>query len=83
MIGKWATHNGKGVKSIQDHKTKCKAFATWLEHDNMAVVTFEDGRDWRDEMIEDGDLSPQSISNYLKAVKAVFSYAYENEHIKG
>jgi len=54
----------------------------WLEHDNMAAVTFEDGRDWRDDMIEDGDLSPQSISNYLKAIKALFSYAYDNKHIK-
>jgi hypothetical protein len=47
----------------------------------MAAVTFEDGRDWRDEMIEDGDLSPKSTSNHLKAVKALFAYAYDNKHI--
>jgi site-specific recombinase XerD len=57
--------------------TKCAAFIAWLEHDNMVEVTFEDARDWLDEMIEDGDLSTQSISNYLKAVKALFSHAFE------
>jgi len=73
MIPKWAKHSGKGKKAVQDMTTKCNAFIAWLEHDNMAAVTFEDGRDWRDDMIEDGDLSPQSISNYLKAIKALFS----------
>jgi len=82
MIPKWAKHSGKGKKAVQDMTTKCNAFIAWLEHDNMAAVTFEDGRDWRDDMIEDGDLSPQSISNYLKAIKSLFSYAYDNKHIK-
>ena len=82
MIPEWATLKGKGKKSVQDMTTKTTAFVEWLEHDNMAEVTFEDGRDWRDEMIQDGDLSNQSISNYLKAVKALFSFAFEEGHIK-
>jgi integrase len=45
--------------------------------------TFEDGRDWRDAMIAEDKLSTTSISNYLKALKALFAYAYDNEHIKG
>jgi integrase len=82
MIPKWAAFRGKGKKSTQDMNTKCAAFIAWLEHDNMVEVTFEDARDWLDEMIEDGDLSTQSISNYLKAVKALFSHAFERAHIK-
>jgi integrase len=82
MIPKWATLKGKGKKAVQDMTTKCAAFTAWLEHDNMAEVTFEDGREWRDEMIQDGDLSTQSVSNYLKAVKALFSHAFEEGHIK-
>ena len=45
MIPKWAKFKGKGKKAIQDMMTKCNAFIAWLEHDNMAAVTFEDGRD--------------------------------------
>lgn len=82
MIPKWATLKGKGKKSVQDMTTKTTAFVEWLEHDNMAEVTFENGREWRDEMIQDGDLSTQSVSNYLKAVKALFSHAFEEGHIK-
>ncbi len=82
MIPKWASLRHKGKKSIQDMTTKCAAFIAYLEHDNMAAVIFEDGRDWRDEMIEDGDLSTQSVSNYLKAVKALFSFCFEEGQIK-
>jgi hypothetical protein len=55
MIPKWASLRRKGKKAVQDMTTKCAAFTAWLEHDNMAVVSFENGRDWRDEMIEDGE----------------------------
>jgi hypothetical protein len=81
MIPKWAKFGNKGEKAVEDMTTKCGKFMEWLEHDDMAAVIFEDGRDWRDEMIEDGDLSPKSISNHLKAVKALFAYAYDNKHI--
>jgi hypothetical protein len=60
MIPKWAKHNGKGKKAVQDMTTKCGKFIAWLEHDNMAAVTFEHGRDCRDDMIEDGDLSSRA-----------------------
>ncbi len=82
-IERWATFTGASKKGRQDLETKVGKFVEWLEHDNMAAVVFEDGRDWRDEMIAAGELSPKSISNYLKAVKALFGHAYDNEHIKG
>lgn len=63
MIPKWAMFGNKGEKAHQDMKTKCGKFIEWLEHDDMAAVSFEDGRDWRDDMIENGgDLSAQSAS---------------------
>jgi integrase len=44
----------------------------------MLRATFQNGRDWRDEMIEDGDLKPGSISNHLKLVKALYNYGLDN-----
>jgi hypothetical protein len=70
MIPKWAKHYGKGKKSRQDMETKCGMFIDWLrrkhperqKHDNMAKVTFEDGRDWLEAMLDgEGGLSPGSI----------------------
>ena len=80
MIPKWAQFGNKGEKAVEDMKTKCGKFIEWLEDDDMAAVNFEDGRDWRDEMIENGG-DPQTISNHLNAVKALFAYAYGNKHI--
>jgi site-specific recombinase XerD len=71
----------QGTKSRQDMETKCGAFIEWLGHDNMAAVTFADCRDWRDDMIAEGELSPASISNYLKAAKTLFTYGFDNEYI--
>ena len=82
MIPKWAKHTNAPKKGIGDMKTGCRMFAECLKHDNMSRVTFEDGRDWRDEMIETAEVSPQTISNRLKAVKALFAYVYDNDHIK-
>jgi hypothetical protein len=47
MIEGWAQFGNKGKKAVQDTRTKVGAFIAWLEHHNMAAVTFEDGRDWR------------------------------------
>ena len=62
-------------------ETKRGRFAEWLGHDDMARVGFENCRDYRDAMIDDGDLSSGSILNHLKLLKALFTYAFDNEHI--
>jgi integrase len=83
IIKFWGKNKGK--QAVGNTKTKCGKFADWLRedagHDDMARVTFANGRDWRDDMIEEGELAPGSISNHLKLVKALFNYAFENEHI--
>jgi integrase len=81
MIEKWAKHTNAPKKGRQDMETKCGDFIAWLKHDDMARVTFENGRDYRDEMIDERELSSGSISNHLKALKALFGYAAENIHI--
>jgi integrase len=79
MIERWAKHTNAPKKGRQDMETKCGRFTTSLGHDDMAKVTFENCRDYRDAMIDGGELSPQSISNHLKALKALFVYAFDNK----
>jgi len=81
MIPKWAKHTNAPKKGIQDRETKCGRFAAYLGHDYMARITFENCRDYRDFLIEEGELEPTSILNHLKALKAVFTYAFDNDHI--
>ncbi|HEY1961580.1 MAG TPA: hypothetical protein VGG69_04105 [Rhizomicrobium sp.] len=78
MIPKWAKHTNAPKKGRQDMETKCGRFAAYLGHNDMARVTFERGRDYRDEMIDEGELSTASISNHLKALKALFNYAVDD-----
>ena len=47
----------------------------------MARVGLENCPDYRDAMIDEGDLSSGSILNHLKLLKALFTYAFDNEHI--
>jgi integrase len=79
MIERWAKYTNAPKKGRQDMETKCGVFTAYLGHDDMAKVTFENCRDYRDKMIEEGKLSPRSISNHLKALKALFVYALDNE----
>jgi hypothetical protein len=62
-------------------ETRCGRFAEWLGHDDMARVGFEHCRDYRDAMIDEGGLSSGSILNRVKLLKALFTYAFDNEHI--
>jgi len=41
-------------------------------------VTFENCRDYRDFLIDEDDLASSTIGNYLKALKALFTYAFDN-----
>ena len=59
-------------------ETKCGDFIAYLGHDNMAQVTFENCRDYRDFLIDEHDLASSTIGNYLKALKALFTYAFDN-----
>lgn len=72
MIPRWAKFTNAPKKGRQDMETKCGRFIAFLGHDDMAQVTFENCRDFRDDMIEEGEVSPGSISNHLKALKALF-----------
>jgi integrase len=47
----------------------------------MARVIFPNCRDYRDFLIEEGELKPTSILNHVKALKALFTFAFENDHI--
>jgi hypothetical protein len=60
-------------KGKHDTETQCGNFAQFLGHDDMTRVTFENLRDYRDSL--KGKLADKTISNHLKNIKAVFSYA--------
>ena len=77
----WAKQTNAPKKGKQDMEAKCGRFAEWLGHDDMARVAFENCRDYRDAMIDEGNLSSGSILNHVKLLKALFTYAFENEHI--
>jgi len=81
MIPKWAKLTNAPKKGIQNMETKSGRFAAWLGHDDMARVTFPNCRDYRDFLIEEGELKPTSILNHVKALKALFTFAFENDHI--
>ena len=81
MIPKWAKLTNAPKKGIQNVETKSGRFADWLGHDDMAKVTFENCRDYRDFLIDEGDLSATTILNHLKALKRLFGYAYENIYL--
>ena len=81
MIPKWAKLMNSPKKGIQNMETKSGRFAAWLGHDDMARVTFANCRDYRDFLIEEGELSATTILNHLKALKRLFGYAYENEYL--
>jgi hypothetical protein len=76
----WAKQTNAPKKDNQDMGAKC-GLAEWLGHDDMARVGFDNCRDYRDAMIDEGDLSSGSILNHLKLLKALFTYAFDNEHI--
>lgn len=78
MIERWG--KAKGKRTRHSMETICGRFVEFLGHDNMAIVTFQNGRDWRDGMIE-GELASGTIAVYLKMVKRLFTYAFENELI--
>jgi len=80
-IEKWATTTNAPKDGKQSMATKCGRFAAWLGHDNMAAVTFENGRDYRDALIDEGQLSPRSILNNLKRIKTLFKYGTDNRLI--
>jgi integrase len=81
VIPKWAKSTGAPKKGIGEMEAKCARFIEALGHDNMEAVTFAACRDYRDAMIDDGDLSSGSILNHIKLLKALFNYAFDNEHI--
>jgi integrase len=80
IIPRWATATGAPKKGRREMETKCRRFLEALGHDNMAAVTFENCRDYRDGMIE-GDLASGSIHNHIKLLKAIFTYSFDNEYI--
>jgi integrase len=81
MIKLWG--RAKDKPAIKNMEHMCGRFIDWLEHDNMRRVSFQDGRDWRDDMIFEEVMAPGTIANHLKAVRALFNYTFDNEHITG
>ena len=82
VIDKWATTTNAPKDGRGSMTTKCGRFAAWLGHDNMAAVTFENARDYRDFLIEEGQLSDRSILNNLKMIKALYAYGFDNRLLK-
>jgi integrase len=84
MIDKWAKFTNAPKKGIQDKITKCGEFTTWLRTNNpqaaddMRQVTFENGRDYRDFLIDEDRLARPTIANHLKALSALFKHGFEN-----
>jgi hypothetical protein len=79
IIPKWAKLTNAPKKGIQNMETKSGRFADWLGLDDMAQVTFENSRDYRDFLIEETALAATTILTHLKALKRLFGYAYEND----
>jgi hypothetical protein len=69
---------------IEDKITKCGEFTAWLRTNNpqaaddMRQVTFENGRDYRDFLIDEDRLARPTIANHLKALSALFKHGFEN-----
>jgi hypothetical protein len=81
MIPKWAKLTNAPKKGLQNMETKSGRFAAWLGHDDMLRVRFENCRDYRDFLIEEGELAATTILTHLKALKRLFGYAYENDYL--
>jgi integrase len=81
MIKLWGRTKSK--PAIHNMEDQCGRFIDWLEHDSMRKVSFQDCRDWRDDMIAEAVIAPGTIANRLKAVRALFNYTFDNEHITG
>jgi integrase len=79
VIAKWG--RGKSKQAVDNMTAKCRVFADHLGHDDMTRVEFAECRDWRDEMIDEDEIAPGTISNRIKLVKRIFAYAFENELI--
>jgi integrase len=79
MIALWG--RGKSKQAIDNMEAKCRRFTDFLGHDDMTRVAFANCRDWKDEMIDEGEMAPGTISNHIKLTKRLFAYAFENERI--
>jgi integrase len=55
--------------------------STISRHDNMAAVTFQNCWDWKEAMIDDGDLAPGMIPNHIKLLKALFTVAVNSDKL--
>ena len=83
MIDKWAGFTNAPKKGLQNMTTKIERFVAYLGTNNpqavddMAHVTFENCRDYRDCLIGE-ELSPGTIANHLKALNTLFRYAFDN-----
>jgi hypothetical protein len=84
MIDKWAKHTNAPKKGLQNMTTKCGELTAWLRTNNpqaaddMRQVTFENGRDYRDFLIDEDRLARPPIANHLKALNALFKHGFEN-----
>jgi hypothetical protein len=84
MIDKWAKHTNAPKKGLQNMTTKCGELTAWLRTNNpqaaddMRQVTFENGRDNRDFLIDEDRLARPTIANHLKALNALFKHGFEN-----
>ncbi|WP_266034797.1 tyrosine-type recombinase/integrase [Brucella intermedia] len=62
-------------KTVQDTRSHLQKFIAFIEHDDARRVTKEDVRRWRDSLIEEGKLSPKTITDrYISAIRAVLSH---------
>jgi len=78
IIEMWADNTNAPKRGKQDKTRKANRFAAWLGHNDMAKVTFEECRDYRDSLIKeakDGKMSFTSAKQHMKHLKAIFAFA--------
>jgi hypothetical protein len=83
IIEKWAANTNAPKRGKQDKTTKANRFAAWLGHNDMAKVTFEECRDYRDSLLteaREGRLSYTSAKQHMKHLKALFAVACYDGH---
>jgi hypothetical protein len=84
IIEKWAANTNAPKRGKQDKTTKANRFATWLGHNDMANVTFEECRDYRDSLVKEAKedkMSFTSAKQHMKHLKALFAFACDDIHI--
>lgn len=79
IIAGWSREVVPKPNTVRTYESRLKFFTDVIGHRDASRVTSHDVRRWRDEMLEDGKLSRETIRDRLAAVNALLQWAVENE----